>query len=122
MRKISVYTAAKWVKSTGILGTWDEPVHLSITLKNNTPLPVIISRICISVKGFFSSTEILNSANSYKISAQGKQEFEFDIAHIGRSYKANKKFTVKAFDIEGHSYESELLSINLLKSIQAQYK
>ena len=122
MEKISVKTFATWEAGFNIFGAFTTPLILRVVLYNNTNTPVTINGICISIKNFiFSSEDVLGSSNIYTVPAAKKFEFEFDIRHIQQSYRANKKFTVKVFDNNGNTYESDRLTINLLQNIKTAY-
>lgn len=122
MKKLTVTTFATWESGLNIFGAFTTPLILRIVVKNNTSASATISRICISTKTFFLfSNDVLASHTAYKVGANNKFEFEFDIRHIERNYNANKTFTVKITDGLGFTYESERLTINRLKTIKAFY-
>lgn len=119
MRKLTIQTFATWINSVSIFGTHNTPLKLLIRVRNNTNTRITINELCICVKNNFLifSKDVLHQRNNYVINPNASFDFELDVRYISTNFSNDKKFTVKVTDTHGEIYESEKVSIAVLRAL-----
>lgn len=111
MDKIEITAFGSWVHSTGILGTFNEPLYLIAEIKNNTRQPIKIKEIYISIKNLIFSKKALKQNKIFIIQPSKSIRIQMDIRYLLNNFKSNKKFTIRITSIHNETFESKELSI-----------
>lgn len=119
---ISVDTFITWTKITSFSGSSTTPLDLLVKIKNNTDRTIDIKCVCISVKNNFLcfSKNTLKNHNRFTIPPNGYRSVTKNIRLISKDYNDNKKFTAKVIT-NNKGFESDILTINILKNTQSFY-
>lgn len=121
MKDVKISTAATWESITNLFGSFTTPLLLNIKIVNDDNSAIKVKNICISIKNFFGSIDILSGNKNELINPNSYFEYKIDVKYILEKYSASKKFTVKVTFDNNEVFESNKITVNMLTDAKLRY-